>query len=117
VFDTWLGDDLVRAFPAVLVTTAVKKALVGLHRPTGFEVARARIRSSAFFRKQNPGKRLPPFWALQVRGQAGRDDIGLTASGTLVVSRRVVDVLMDFRIGRAVLAQYTPGKRRRPTRS
>jgi len=110
VFDSWLGDDLVRAHPAVLATTPVKKALQGLHRPTGFEIGRARIRSSEFFRTHNPGKRLPAFWAIQVRGQAGRDDMGLTASGTLVVSRRVLDALLDFRIGRAVLTQYTAGK-------
>ena len=98
VFDSWLGDDLVRAHPAVLATTPVKGALLGLHQPTGFEIVRARIRSSGFFRKHSPGKRLPAFWAIQVRGQAGRDDMGLTAAGTLVVSRRVLDLLLDFRI-------------------
>jgi hypothetical protein len=110
VFDTWLGDDLIRAYPAVLVTTPVKRALLGLQQPTGFEITRARIRTSGFFRKHSPGKRLPTFWAIQVRGRAGRDDMGLNAAGTLVVSRRVLDVLLEFCIGRAVLAQYTAGK-------
>jgi hypothetical protein len=108
-FDTWLGDDLIRAYPAVLVTTPVKRALLGLREPTGFEITRARVRTPGFFRKHSPGKRLPPFWTIQVRGQAGRDDMGLTASGTLVVSRRVLDALLDFQIGRAMLTQYTPG--------
>ena len=116
VFDTWLGDDVIRAYPAVLVTTPVKRALQGLPQPSGFEIERARIRTSGFFRKHSPGKRLPAFWAIQARGQAGRDDMGLTAAGTLVVSRRVLDVLLEFRIGRAVLTQYTPEKSaRRPT--
>jgi hypothetical protein len=118
VFDTWLGDDLIRAYPAVLVTTPVKRALLGLQESSGFEITRARIRTSGFFRKHSPGKRLPPFWAIQVRGHAGRDDVGLTAAGSLVVSRRVLDVLLDFRIGRAVLTQYTPARsasRLRPT--
>jgi hypothetical protein len=110
VFDTWLGDDLIRAYPAVLVTTPVKRALLNLRQPTGFEITRARIRTSGFFRKHTPGKRLPTFWAIQVEGRAGRDDMGLTASGTLVVSRRVLDVLLEFRIGRAALTQYTAGK-------
>ena len=118
VFDTWLGDDLVRAHPAVLVTTPVKRALLGLQDPSGFEVTKARARTSGFFRRHSPGKRLPPFWAIHVRGQAGRDDMGLTPAGILVVSRRVLDVLLDFRIGRAVLAQYCPGTAaNRPTRS
>ena len=108
VFDTWLGDDVIRAYPAVLVTTSVKRALAAVRGLTGFEIVRARIRSSPFFRKYAPGKRLPAFWAIQVRGYAGRDDMGLTAAGVLVVSRRVLDVLLDFRIGRATLTQH-PG--------
>jgi hypothetical protein len=108
VFDTWLGDDLVRAYPSVLVTTPVKRALLAVPGLTGFEVSRARIRASPFFRKHSPGKRLPTFWAIQVDGQAGRDDMGLNPAGTLVVSRRVLDVLLNFRIERAVLTQFVP---------
>lgn len=110
VFDTWLGDDLIRAYPAVLVTTPVKRALLRLQQPTGFEITRARIRTSGFFRKHSPGKRLPILWAIQARGYPGRDDMGLTAAGTLVVSRRVLDVLLDFCIGRAVLTQFSAGE-------
>lgn len=110
VFDTWLGDDLIRAYPAVLVTTSVKRALLRLEQPTGFEITRARVKTSGFFRKHSPGKRLPTFWAIEARGRAGRDDMGLTAAGTLVVSRRVLDVLLESRIGRAVLTQYAAGK-------
>jgi hypothetical protein len=110
VFDTWLGDDLIRAHPVLMVTTPVKRALLRLQGASGFEITRARARTSPFFRRHSPGKRLPPFWAIQVRGQAGRDDLGLTAGGVLVVSRRVLDVLLDFRVGRAVLMQYAPGR-------
>lgn len=110
VFDTWLGDDVVRAYPALLVRTPVKDALLSLDRRSGFEVTRARIRASRFYRKHSPGKRLPVFWAIEVKGQAGRDDMGLAPAGVLVVSRRVLDVLLRFRIGRAVLAQYVPAR-------
>lgn len=116
VFDTWLGDDLIRAYPAVLVTTPLKLALLGLDRPSGFSVVRARVKASAFFVKHSPGRRLPVFWAVQVRGQAGRSDMGLTAAGVLVVSPRVLDVFMAFRVGRAVMAQYVPGEPPKPTR-
>jgi len=106
VFDTWLGDDLVRPYPALLVTTPLKKELLALEKPRGFTMERARIRASPFFRKHSPGKRLPVFWVVQITGRAGRDDMGLTSAGVLVVSRRVVDVLLGFRIGRAVLTQH-----------
>jgi hypothetical protein len=98
----------VRAHPALLVTTPVKRALVGLPGAGGFQVARARVRTSKFFRKQSRGKRLPPFWVVAVSGRPGRDDLGMTPSWTLVVSRRVLDLLLGFRVGRASFAQYTP---------
>lgn len=107
-FDTWLGDDLVRAFPMFLVTKGLRDALGKAGVLTGFGFGTARIRSSPFFRKHNPGRRLPRFWALRVSGRPGRDDMGLTGGGVLVVSRPVLDVLLDFRIARATLAQYTP---------
>lgn len=105
-FDTWLGDDLVRAFPMFLVTRGLRDALAKAEVLTGFGFRAVSIRSSPFFRRHNPGRRLPRFWALMVSGRAGRDDMGLTGGGVLVVSRRVIDVLLEFRIGRATLAQY-----------
>ncbi len=107
-FDTWLGDELVRAFPVFLVTTALRDGLARVDAATGFTVKSAQIRSSPFFRKHNPGRRLPRFWALVIEGQAGRDDMGLTGARALVVSRRMLDVLLEFRIGRATMMQYTP---------
>jgi hypothetical protein len=101
---------VLRAHPAVLVTTQAKNALLELERPTGFALEKARVRTSRFFRNQNPGKRLPRFWEVDVSGRAGRDDMGLMTSGTLVVSRRVLDVLLGLRIPRAVFAQYIPWK-------
>ena len=106
VFDAWLGDELVRAHPFLLATTSVGRALLDLPEASGFRVLRARVRASAFFRAQNPGRRLPPFWALAVDGEPGRDDMGLTPDGALVVSRRVLDALLAFSVGRAVFAQY-----------
>lgn len=105
VFDGWLGDDLVRAYPAVLATTALKNGLLAL-AGTGYGITRARVARSRFFRQHHPGVRLPAFWAIAVGHRPGREDIGLTEAGALVVSRRVLDVLLEFRIGRAVLAQY-----------
>jgi len=110
VFDYWLGDDLVRAYPAVLVTDPVKTALQALEQPTGFTIAEAHVTTSGFYRKHNPGGSLPSFWAIGVLGQPGRDDMGMTPAGQLVVSRRVLDLLLDFRIGRAVLVKYSPGE-------
>jgi len=111
LFDTWLGDDLVRVHPLFLVTSPLRKALGALKNPSGFSVARARARTSPFFRRYNPNRRLPVFWFLQADGVPGRDDVAVTQDGSLVVSRRVLDVLMECRVGRAVFAQYSPSQR------
>jgi len=116
VLDTWLGDDVVRAYPAVLATTPVKEALEDLSRSTGFCMRRARVKQSKFFRQHSPEKDLPEFWSVVVNGQPGRDDIGLTPEGGLVISQRVLEALLNFRLTQAVFGQYRAGKSEcRPT--
>lgn len=106
VFDTWLGDDVVRAYPAILITTPVRDALKRLGRVTGFTIVRARTRRSAFFLKHSPSRLLPVFWQVDIQGMAGRDDMGLGPAGALVVSRRMLDTFCDFHMPRATFAQY-----------
>jgi hypothetical protein len=109
VFDTWLGDDLVRALrpvPLLLVTTPLKSTLETLDAPTGFRFGPARAERSLFFRAQRPRLQLPEFWELKVEGQAGRDDMGITADQSLVVSQRALDLLVKHSIRQAQLAQY-----------
>jgi hypothetical protein len=86
VFDTWLGDDIVRAHPLLLVTTPLKRELDALAGARGFSVGRARCQTSLFFRRHNPGRRLPPFWALRVDGDAGIHDVGLARDGSIIIS-------------------------------
>jgi hypothetical protein len=113
VFDVWLGDDLVRAYPAVLVTARLKAALDGLPGQRGYCLSAVRAVGSRFYQAHNPGKPLPEFWVVDVDGRPGRDDMGVTADGSLVVSRRILDMLLGSRVGQAVFAQYRPGERSR----
>jgi hypothetical protein len=114
VFDTWLGDELVRAHPMLLVTSPLKAALIAV-MPTGLTIARARVRRSPFFCRHSPDRRLPVFWALHTNERPGVDDAAVAEDGSFVVSRRVLDVLMEFRVRRAVFAQYSPPARVRAT--
>ena len=107
-FDTWLGDDMVRAHPLLLVTAPLMKALEALEGPTGFSLRRVRSEGSRFFRRNDSGRRLPRFWAVEVDGTPGVDDFGFDHDGSIVVSQRVLDVLMRFRIRQATLAQFAP---------
>ena len=109
VFDTWLGDDLVRAHPLFLVTTPLMRALRALENPSGFSMARVRIRSSPFFRRYSPKRRLPVFWSIRAGGSPGCADVAVTVDGSLVVSQRVLEIFMEFRVERAVFAQHSKG--------
>lgn len=106
VFDTWLGDDVVRAHPLLLVATPVKQELEPLQPAGGLTVGPVRCETSLFFRRHNPGRQLPDFWAVRVHGEAGVHEVGLARDGAVVISQRVLDILMRFRIKQAVLAQY-----------
>jgi hypothetical protein len=111
-FDTWLGDDLVAAHPHLVVTTPLKKDLERIPAASGFAIARIRAVTSRFFRRHSPGKRLPVFWLVRIRGTAGRDDIGIAEDGATVVSPRVFDVLLEHKVGRATFSQYVSVRRR-----
>jgi hypothetical protein len=109
-FDSWLGDDLVRAHPLLLVTTPLKDALMGLDRATGFSVVRAEATRSEFFVRHDPDRQLPEFWSVEVQGRPGLDDLGMGRDGSVVASARVVDAMGRFSLKRATLRQYTASR-------
>jgi len=106
-FDTWLGDDMVRAHPLLLVTTGLKDALLAMRKPTGFSLVRAQASPSPFFERHAPDRRLPPFWSVLVDGRPGLDDLGLGRDGSIVASARVVSALGRFSMKHATLSQYS----------
>ncbi len=107
-FDTWLGDDVVRAHPLLLVTPGLKDALLALGGPTGFSLVQAHASRTPFFERHAPDRRLPPFWSVEVVGRPGVDDLGLGRDGSIVASARVIDVLGRFSLKHATLGQYSP---------
>jgi hypothetical protein len=110
-FDWWLGDDLVEAHPDFLVTEALRSSLEGPAPLSGFRVAPARVRESAFL-KATPGARpLPRFFRLEIGGAAGADDMGVEADGSLVVSGRCLAVLLGRTLEQAEISQFHPAAR------
>jgi hypothetical protein len=107
-FDTWLGDDVVRAHPLLLVTARVKDALSALKGRTGFSPVRAHASRSAFFERHDPDRGLPEFWSLEVDGKPGIDDLGIGRDGSVIASARLVETLNRFSLKHATLSQYEP---------
>jgi hypothetical protein len=110
-FDTWLGDDIVRAHPLLLVTSRLRRSLLRLPNASGFSFDPVRVSTSPFFRQGTPGRRLPRFWHLVVHGRPGNDDMATLADHSLVVSLRVVQTLLAFSLREAAMFQYRPTPR------
>jgi hypothetical protein len=109
-FDTWLGDDVVRAHPLLLVTTPIKDALLGLGQPTGFSVVRVEAMRSEFFVRHDPDRQLPEFWSVEMHGRPGVDDFGMGRDGSVVASARVVEAMGRFSLKHTTLRQYTASR-------
>lgn len=108
VLDAWLGDDLLSAHPMFLSTEPLVEALRALPGLTGAQPRLARVARSAFLAQTRPSLELPPLWTLEIDGRPGADDAGLTRDGSLVVSKRLMDVIVQHRVGRAVFSVF-PG--------
>jgi hypothetical protein len=107
-FDTWLGDDIVRAHPLLLVTTKLADTLLGLSQPTGFSLTQAHAVRSPFFIRHNADRQLPAFWSVEVRGRPGVEDLGMGRDGSIVASARVVEAMGHFSLKHATFSQYVP---------
>lgn len=87
--DGWLGDDLLETFPCYIVTDRLRQAISEVAK-RGFSFADVEISKSEQFRQFYRDRELPAFSWLKVSGQAGVDDLGISANHCLVVSERVL---------------------------
>ena len=87
VLEGWLGDDLLEAFPAFVVTAEAGRRLTEAQL-SGFELADVEVE-----RSPDVALVLPEFRWLRVTGTAHRDDVGTDADGVLVLSQRALEVL------------------------
>ena len=91
-FDIWPRDPIVEAVACYIVTEALRERIAALH-PTGVSFGPVDISRSGEFEDRYPNYELPKFVWLQVTGNAGQDDFGLSPTHSLVVSERVLRVL------------------------
>ena len=91
-FDIWPRDPLVEAVACYVVTENLKEQIAALH-PTGVSFGPVEISKSGQFEDRYPNYELPKFVWLQVTGNAGQDDFGFSATHSLVVSERILNVL------------------------
>jgi hypothetical protein len=96
-FDGWLGDELLAAIPCFLVTEKLGMRLLR-ERFLGFELRPVEISKSDEFLDLYGDLSLPEFAWLDVHGEPGQHDLGLSETYRLVVSESCLTVLREFRI-------------------
>lgn len=98
VFDGWLGDELLTAFPCFIVTEHMRQ-LIESANPSGCTFEAVAISKSDLFEELHAERRLPQFSRLLIEGIAHRDDLGTTATGgSIIVSDRLLQVMKRGRL-------------------
>jgi hypothetical protein len=92
LFDGWLGDELLESFPCFIVTDGMRR-LIESAAPSGCRFGDVKVSTSDGFDELYPARQLPHFAWLKVDGVAGRDDFGISSTGALVVSQRLLEAM------------------------
>jgi hypothetical protein len=108
-FDTRLGDPLLEALGTFIVTDRLKEAFIEAHA-SGAAFGDVEITQSGIYFDLYGDRPLPAFFWLQIIGQAGTNDFGLSSSGLLVVSERIVNLLKAFGLNHCDVSEYDPKK-------
>ena len=104
-FDGWLGDELLESTPCYIVTERLADELKRL-RLEGVEFDDVEVTKSEQFEEIYPGRELPKFKRLKVRGLPGKHDFGVTADLMLVVSEKAMEALKNFGLSNAVVEPF-----------
>ncbi|GAA1214051.1 hypothetical protein GCM10009675_40000 [Prauserella alba] len=103
--DGWLGDELIERYPCLFVTDDLAATLststLGRYRLHTAEVTTV----DEDLRDDERAAIRPLRWFV-VTGTAGEDDIGLTATGRLVVSDRALTLLQQHNIDHCDILEY-----------
>jgi hypothetical protein len=108
-FDTWLGDPLLEALSNFIVTDRLKERLIETHA-SGVEFGDVEVTKSETYLDFYGDRPLPAFSWLLITGRAGKDDFGLSSSGYLIVSERMMNLLKAFGLKHHEISEYDPKK-------
>jgi hypothetical protein len=106
-FDTWLGDPILEALCAFIVTDDLKERLAAAGA-SGVSFGTVEITKSDIFEMLKPDFTLPAFSWLQVVGKPGADDFGLSEAFMLVVSERILELLKQAGMKHCTIVEYRP---------
>ncbi len=108
VFDGWLGDSLLTAFPGFIVSESLANDMRS-HRLTGFVIEEVDITKSNLFIELHSDKQVPSFKRLMVKGSAisnddqtvhgwSKHDVCLNQHGDLMVTEQCMKILQKHQL-------------------
>jgi hypothetical protein len=92
MFDELPQDELLESFPCFIATKNLFQKL-SENSLTGFSSADLEVSKSKTLEEVNSVDLFPEFIWLQIEGQPGQDDLGLTEKAELVVSEQALDII------------------------
>ena len=93
-FNIYPDDELVEVSRQYLATEALVESIRAMQpRATGLTVEDVTVTTTFDFRRNYPGKEVPPLKWFKIKGKAGVDDFGMSKDNQLVVSARVMEEL------------------------
>ncbi len=101
-FVSWLGDDIVGAFPCSIVTEALAEAI------TGAEIDEVIVTKNPHFERFFPDTAaiLPEWKWLRPTGEPHESDIWQDEQGILIVSERALKVMRKFSLENCRIGTY-----------
>ena len=108
-FDVWPCDPLLEAISTFIVTDRLKEVLIRAHA-SGVTFGNVETTRSETYFDLYGDRPLPAFSWLQITGRAGKDDFGLSSSGYLIVSERMMNLLQAFGLSHCEMSEYDPNR-------
>jgi hypothetical protein len=104
-FNGWLGDPILETVATFIVTSSIKNK-IETSAATGVQFEAVEISKSGEFEDFFPNRKLPGFLWIQITGNAGKDDFGLSSTHRLVVSQRILEILKAEGMSHCEITEY-----------
>lgn len=108
-FEVWPCDPLLEAVSTFIVRDHLKERLIEM-RASGVAFGDLEVTRAGIYFDLYGDRPLPAFSWLKILGRAGTDDFGLSSSGLLVVSERIMNLLNAFGLKHCEVSEYDPKK-------
>lgn len=97
IFDGWLGDDIIEAFPVYLISDKLYQSMKQSNL-TGYKIEKCEIEKSEIFTTMQAKAILPDFYWLQIIGKNNNSDFRLNKNNQLTVSKQAFSLLKKHNI-------------------